>query len=138
MGYIVSHISIGRCYRIGNLLSPYAGHMFNHWLVTDQRFELRPMLDLLVVSIRDLNCLVISVLDGLIVRYCFSDLYFVANRCVRNVDVLSLVSHLFVSYYRLVIRIKLFNRHELRPCFCSRCIEGLHWGVKLLTLHCDH
>lgn len=124
---VFNHILISRADNIGDLLSLGGGYVFYNSFVGNMGFVLSLMLDLLVVSVRDLNGLVISVLNGLVVSDGLGDFNLVADRGVLSVDVLALIGDLLVGHYRLVISISLLKGDVFEPGLRLRGAQGLRY-----------
>ena len=127
---VFNHILISRAHNIGDLLSLGGGYVFDNSFVRNMGFVLSFMLDLLIVSVRDLNGLVISVLNGLVVSDSFSDFNLIADSGVLSVDVLALIWDLLVGHYRLVISISLLNGDVFKPGLRLRGAEGLGYMLR--------
>ena len=125
MSHIISYISKCGSNCIRNLLSSNCWHMFYYCFISNMRLIFCFMFNLFIISIRDLNWLIICMLNCLIISHSFCDFYRVTESCVLSIDILSFIWDLFMSYNWFVISVRFLNWYILGPSFWLRSTESL-------------
>ena len=125
MSHIIGNISKCGSNCIRNLLISNCWHMFHYCFICNMRLILCFMFNLFIIGIRDLNWLIICMLNCLIISHSFRDFYRIAEGCVLSIDILSFIWDLFMSYDWFVISVRFLNWYIFGPGFWLRSSESL-------------
>ena len=104
--------------------------LFNNCKVAYVRFILSFVFDYFIVSIWNLEGLIICVLNGLIVSYCLSHLHRSSDCGLLIVNILSFIGNMLVSHNWLVIDVAFLNWNMFQPSFSWRGAQFLGYWLE--------